>query len=199
MLLSAFLKGIAIGFSTAAPVGPIGVLCIRRTIENGRRAGLVTGLGAAVADVIAALIAVLALSLGNTFSRCSGCLHVAAGMFLVALGARMLTEKAAAHVSGTDGATGAWWFGSTFVLTLANPMTVLSFVAIYAAFGAAGNWGANLVMALGVFVGSMSWWMMLSGGVEALRLADNHAAAAWIGRISGGAIAGFGLWALVTG
>lgn len=200
MLFFVFVKGVVMGFSIAAPVGPIGLLCIRRTVANGRLAGLVTGLGAATADALYALIAAFGLTLGSAITKSSPLLHLVAGMFLIILGVRMAVAKPAMRAAAASGATAFWWFLSTFLLTLSNPMTILSFIAVFAALGPAdGGLSANLVMTLGVFAGSVAWWMLLSGGVGALCLSDNPKGSVWIGRISGGIIAGFGIWALLGG
>lgn len=200
MLIFAFLKGCAMGFSIAAPVGPIGLLCIRRTCENGRLAGLITGLGAAAADAVYALLAAFGLTLSSNLIHGSFWLHVIAGVFLVILGIRMAMAEPARTSATAGGATAFWWFASTFLLTISNPLTILSFIAVFAALGTAdGGLTGNLVMTLGVFTGSVAWWIILSGGIAVLGLSGKPKWSAWIGRISGCAIAGFGLFALLAG
>jgi threonine/homoserine/homoserine lactone efflux protein len=199
MFIFAFLKGVALGFSIAAPVGPIGLLCIRRTLDNGRWAGLLTGLGAATADAIYALLAAFGLTLSAAVTKSSPWFHSAAAILLIYMGAKMVTAKPAARAATADGTTAFWWFMSTFFLTLSNPMTILSFIAVFAALGPAdGGLPVNLLMTVGVFVGSAVWWLILSGGISALRLSYNPRLSVWIGRLCGGAIAVFGLWALLV-
>lgn len=199
MFVFAFLKGVAVGFSIAAPVGPIGLLCIRRTLDNGRWAGLLTGLGAACADAVFALLAAFGVTVGASLTRGSSWTHLAAAVILIVFGVKMAAAKPAAKAATSSGTTALWWFISTFLLTLSNPMTILSFIAVFAALGpAAGGLNSNLVMTLGVFLGSVAWWLILSGGVSALRMSNNPRRTVWINRISGCAIAAFGLWALLT-
>jgi threonine/homoserine/homoserine lactone efflux protein len=191
------VRGVVIGFSIAAPVGPIGVLCIRRTLADGRASGLLTGLGAATADAVYGAIAALGLTAltgalvgGQVWIRLIG------GAFLLYLGARTFLAKPAdraAAASGRAGLLGA--FASTFVLTLTNPMTILSFVAVFAALGLGTTHpdpasAAGLV--LGVFVGSALWWLTLSGAVSLFRSRFDEQGLRWVNRLSGAIIAGFG-------
>ena len=195
--MSPFVQGLTIGFSVAAPVGPIGLLCIRRSIADGRLAGFVSGLGAATADAGYGLIAALGLTAASRLllNYRIG-LQLAGGVFMLYLGLTMLRSRtpAAANPRNLGGLAGA--YGSTFLLTLANPLTILSFAGILAGMGAATFNGAPLV--LGVFLGSAVWWLLLS------------AAAGWVGgRLQQGArlravdlgaglvIAGFGVWQLL--
>lgn len=195
------LKGMVIGFSIAAPVGPIGVLCIRRTLAEGRAAGLLSGLGAATADALYGAVA----GLGLTFisSQLEGqqvWLRLFGGLFLLYLGVRTFIVHPAAEAAkaSSRGLLGAYL--STFFLTLANPTTILSFVAVFAGLGAGGG-GDYLSAALlvtGVFIGSAFWWLLLSGVVGALRSRFNPRAMSWVNRLSGIAIGGFGLLALAS-
>jgi threonine/homoserine/homoserine lactone efflux protein len=161
-----FLKGLLIGFSIAAPVGPIGLLCIRRSIADGRRAGFVSGLGAATADGIYGAIAALGLTaIMNVLLAYRTWLQLGGGAFLVFLGiatlqSRPATEAAGATCSPSLGSA----FVSTMVLTLANPMTILSFLAIFAGAGVDVGRGIlpPILMMLGVFLGSAAWWLILS-------------------------------------
>ena len=199
MLCTVFLKGVVLGFSIAAPVGPIGLLCIRRTLERGRMAGFLTGLGAATADTIFALAAAFGLSVSAAVTSCSSWLHIAAGIFLIALGLKMAADRPAAGAASARGGSPLWWFLSTFLLTLSSPVTILSFVAAFALLGPSGSGlEANLQMTMGVFAGSAAWWLFLSGGVGALRLSAQSQSTVWIGRISGVAIAVFGMWSLLV-
>jgi len=199
MLCTVFIKGLVLGVSIAAPVGPIGLLCIRRTMERGRLAGLITGLGAAAADTIFALAAAFGLSVGTAVTNCSGWLHVAAGVFLIALGLKMAAERPASGAAAAKGGSPLWWFLSTFMLTISSPVTILSFVAAFALLGpAGGGLASNLQMTLGVFAGSVAWWLALSAGVGALKLSPQSTGTIWIGRICGAAIAAFGVWSLLA-
>ena len=191
-----------IGFSIAAPVGPIGVLCIRRTLAEGRITGLVSGLGAATADAIYGSIAGFGLAfISNFLVSQQVWLRLVGGAFLLYLGIRTLLAKpseqaAATHGSGLPGA-----YASTFLLTLTNPITILSFVAIFAGLGLAGtasHYASAGVLVLGVFIGSAVWWFLLSGGVGLFRDKFNPRALLWVNRISGLIILGFGIFALAS-
>jgi threonine/homoserine/homoserine lactone efflux protein len=200
-VLSILVRGMVIGFSIAAPVGPIGVLCIRRTLAEGRAAGLVSGLGAATADAAYGGIAGFGLTFisgvlmgGEFWFRLIG------GAFLVYLGVRTLLARPAreAAAAGGSGLVGA--YATTFFLTLTNPMTILSFIAVFASLGVAsvgGDYGSAAVLVLSVFAGSALWWFGLSGLVSLLRSRIDARALRWVNRVSGVIIAGFGLLALV--
>lgn len=197
-----FLKGLVIGFSIAAPVGPIGLLCIRRSLTNGRVAGFVSGLGAATADALYGVVAALGLTaISNALLAHRSWLQLGGGAFLIYLGVATLRRPApaAAARAATASNLGADYL-SVFGLTLTNPMTILSFLGIFAGLGVGDSTGGALPacwLVLGVFLGSAAWWLLLSsaagwlgrrlqqGGLRALNLA------------SGLIIAGFGAWQLV--
>jgi threonine/homoserine/homoserine lactone efflux protein len=202
MDISFLLRGLIIGFSIAAPVGPIGVLCIRRTLAEGRASGLVSGLGAATADAIYGCIAGFGLTFisGILISQ-QVWLRLVGGGFLCYLGlktflARPAEQAASAEANGLVGA-----YASTFFLTLTNPMTILSFAAIFAGLGVASanaNYVSAAVLVLGVFIGSALWWLILSGGVGLFRARFNPHGLRWVNRISGAIITGFGLLVLLS-
>ena len=201
--MSFFVKGVVIGFSIAAPVGPIGVLCIRRTLASGPAAGVVSGLGAAVADAVYGCIAGFGLTFISTFLVSQRMwLQLFGGVFLCWLGVRTFlavpSAPAADTVAGREGLLGA--FASTFVLTLTNPMTILSFVAVFAGLGLAdtgGDYVSAAILVAGVFIGSAAWWLLLSGGVGMLRRRFDERGLLWVNRISGALITAFGIAALL--
>jgi threonine/homoserine/homoserine lactone efflux protein len=195
------LKGLIIGFSIAAPVGPIGVLCIRRTLADGRAAGLVSGLGAATADAIYGCIAGFGLTfISSVLISQQPWLRLIGGAFLCYLGVKTLLARPAEQAALAEGNGLLGAYASTFLLTLTNPLTILSFVAIFAGLGAAGaggNYIAATMLVCGVFIGSALWWLILSGGVSIFRSRFDGRALRWVNRISGIIIAAFGVLALV--
>ncbi len=204
MDLTFLLRGLAIGFSIAAPVGPIGVLCIRRTLADGRAAGLVSGLGAASADACYGFIAAFGLTfISNILIDQRIALRLIGGAFLVYLGIKTLLAKPAeqAQTAVTEGSHLVAAYASTFFLTVTNPMTIISFAAIFAGLGIAnanGNYRTAATLVAGVFLGSALWWLVLSGGVAWLRSRVNSFALQWVNRFSGVIITAFGLVALLS-
>ncbi|NWG19801.1 MAG: LysE family transporter [Chloroflexi bacterium] len=200
---SLLIRGMMIGFSIAAPVGPIGVLCIRRTLAQGHAAGLVSGLGAATADAVYGTIAgfgltfISVLLVGGQFW-----LRLLGGLFLLYLGVTTFVARPAerAAQAGGRGLLGA--YASTFVLTLTNPATVLAFAAIFAGLGLAsdahGDYAAATWLVLGVFVGSALWWVLLSSGVSLLRSRVGARSLTWVNRLAGTIIATFGMLAIAS-
>jgi threonine/homoserine/homoserine lactone efflux protein len=196
------LKGAVIGFSLAAPVGPIGLLCIRRSLAEGRVVGLVTGLGAATADASYGAIAAFGLTAVSTFLVAQKMwLGLFGGVFLCYLGVRAFTAAPASTAAQADRGGGlAPAYASTFVLTLTNPMTILSFIPVFAGLGlgfAPDARSAASVVA-GVFVGSALWWLLLSNGVALFRHRVGDRWMRSVNRVSGAMIFAFGLYALAS-
>ncbi|HEX9533551.1 MAG TPA: LysE family transporter [bacterium] len=199
-----FLKGMIVGLSIAAPVGPIGILCIRRTLASGRAAGFVCGLGAATADAMYAAAAGFGLTVvASVLVGGQHWLRLVGGLFLLYLGIR--TWRTAGQGGGVSiaadtnpGLLGA--YASTLALTLTNPMTILSFAAIFAGLGlaAGAQYASAAVLVAGVFCGSALWWFTLSTIVGALRHHLSTSGVRWVSRASGAIIAAFGVQALVT-
>jgi threonine/homoserine/homoserine lactone efflux protein len=199
---SFFLRGLIIGFSIAAPVGPIGVLCIRRTLANGRASGLISGLGAATADAIYGSIAGFGLTfISSLLIRQQGWLRLVGGTFLCYLGLKTFFARPAEQPALAKGNDLLSAYASTFFLTLTNPMTILSFAAIFAGLGvgsASGNYFSAGILVLGVFIGSALWWLILSSGVGMIWKKFNSLGLRWINRISGIIITAFGLFVLLS-
>ena len=197
-----FLRGLIIGFSIAAPVGQIGVLCIRRTLAEGRISGLVSGIGAATADAIYGCVAGFGLTfISNTLIGQQLWIRLIGGLFLCYLGLKTFFARPAKQVAPIEGRGLTAAYASTFVLTLTNPLTILSFAAIFAGLGVAsaeGNYLSAGVLVLGVFMGSALWWLMLSCGVGLFREKLNTTGLRWVNRISGAIILGFGVVALLS-
>lgn len=198
-----FFKAFVIGLSIAAPVGPIGVLCIRRTLVFGRRIGFISGLGAATADAFYGAVAAFGLTvLFRFFVQNARPLHLIGGILLLLIGLRtMLARRDVAVSADAPAPSGGLLpaYASTFFLTITNPMTIISFAAVFAVIAPAGglDYAAAAVTVAGVFLGSAAWWLVLSAGVGAVRQAAGSRLLAWVSRVSGGVIAGFGAAQLV--
>jgi threonine/homoserine/homoserine lactone efflux protein len=192
-----FLRGLVIGFSIAAPVGPIGVLCIQRTLANGRLAGLISGLGAASADGIYGVIAGFGITLISSFLLSQqSWFRLFGGLYLCFLGIRAFTSKPEIQVSQGHPKGLLGIYVSTFLLTLTNPMTILSFAAIFAGFGLPqghGDFTAATLLVMGVTTGSAIWWLTLSQIVSFLRERFNSRRITWVNRLSGVALFSFGI------
>lgn len=207
MDLPFFVRGLALGFSIAAVLGPIGVLCLRRTLANGFLTGLVSGLGAATADAGYAAIAGFGISaLGALLVDQRLWLRVVGGAFLVYLGVRTLLSSAPStagsehRTSGTRQLVGA--YTSTLALTLSNPMTILSFGAIFAGLGL-GSLGATstataVELVVGVFVGSAAWWLVLASVTARLRTRVTAPRLRLVNLLSGLLILAFGVQSLAS-
>lgn len=204
MDLSFLARGIVLGLAVAAPVGPIGVLCIRRSLAEGRTVGFVVGLGAATADAAYGAVAGFGLTVVSAFlvDR-QAWLRLVGGAFLIYLGLRTLLARPAERAAGGEGGGGGLLgaYASTFFLTLTNPTTILSFAAIFAGVGVGAKADASSVVLLvgGVFAGSVLWWLLLSTGVGLFRERVGPRAMRAVNAVSGAAILAFGLAVVWTG
>ena len=198
-----FLKAFIIGLSIAAPVGPIGVLCIRRTLVFGRRIGFVSGLGAATADGFYGAVAAFGLTvLFRFFVQNARPLHLVGGILLLVIGVRTMLARRDLQTAAGAAARGPALlpaYASTLFLTITNPMTIISFAAVFAVIAPAGglDYRSAAVTVVGVFLGSTAWWLILSTGVGAVRQTAGARVLTWVSRLSGGVIAGFGAAQLV--
>jgi threonine/homoserine/homoserine lactone efflux protein len=196
------IKGLIIGFSIAAPVGPIGILCIRRTLEHGRFVGFVSGLGAATADGLYGLIAGLGLTLITNFLIGQQLwLHFIGSIFLCYLGVKIFFSRPSNKSAKANGNKPFTAYISTFFLTITNPVTILSFIAIFSGLGIINNYTTtlSLILVLGVFLGSALWWLLLSSvaGIVANRM--KNFSLSFVNRISGLILLLFGLYGLMIG
>ena len=201
MDLQFFWRGLLLGLSISAPVGPIALLCLRRTLAGGRLYGFVSGLGAATADGVYGLVAGLGLSLaaGGLMSQ-GGWLRPAGGVFLCYLGLRTFFSRPAEQAVAVTGRGLAGAYLSTLALTLTNPLTILSFAAVFASLGLVGrpgNAGAVRMLVLGVFGGSAAWWLLLTTTADRLRGHIAPPVLRWVNRLAGGALVAFGLVGLI--
>lgn len=198
-----FIKGFFLGFSMAAPVGPIGILCIRKTLQYGRFSGLFSGLGAATADTLYGLIATFSLSLLSTFlMEQQFLLRLVGGAFLCFLGGKTFLSNPKEETPGrVSHKTLIADFISTFFLTLSNPITLFSFIAFFAGLGLVNvseKYTDATILVTGIFIGSSLWWLILSEGITFFRSRISTSTMAWINRIAGLVIVAFGLATLIS-
>jgi threonine/homoserine/homoserine lactone efflux protein len=199
----AFLKVCAIGLMIAAPVGPIGVLCIRRSLANGARAGFLTGLGAATADATYGAIAAFGLTaISGALLQHQQWLRLIGGLFLFYLGSKTYLSKPSEKPATPASDAGA--FTSTLFLTLTNPMTIFSFLGIFIGFGITerAEFHKASLVTLGVFLGSAAWWLFLSLATAYFRMLVTPRWMRNINRASGLIIIAFAvaaLWGLRSG
>jgi len=195
------LKGLLIGLSIAAPVGPIGLLCIKRSLNDGMAAGLATGLGAATADWFYGAVAGFGLASISGFLMAQQTpLRLVGGLVLIWLGISSFRERAVAEKSINDGRGLLTAYVTTVFLTLTNPSTIISFVAVFASVGlteTASSYGKAASFVAAVFTGSALWWLVLSSAVSLVRTRVTPGMIRWINRGSGLVLLGFGVsaWA----
>ena len=203
MNVGLLIKSFVIGLSIAAVVGPISVLCIQRTLSRGYVYGLISGLGVATADGTYSSIAAFGLTAISTFLVNEEVwIRAIGGAFLLYLGIRTIisrpAEKAAIAAKAHNLPSA---YASILLLTLTNPLTILSFAAIFAGIGVSGGKGGYLaatLVVLGVFLGSATWWLLLTSAVSLLRKKITPRRLAWLNRISGAVLVIFGIVALIS-
>ena len=197
-----FLRGLVFGFSIAAPVGPIGILCIQRTLTRGWLVGLLSGLGAATADATYGVLAASGVTLiSGILVDQAFWFKLVGGLFMVYLGVTHWRSRPAEKAALVEGQGLLEAYLSTVALTLTNPLTIASFAAVFAGLGlasAAGSPVAAIALVLGVFVGSALWWLVLSSGVSLLRTKFNARALRWVNKVSGLVLIVFGIVALFS-
>ena len=197
------LRGVAFGLAVAAPVGPIGVLCIRRTLAFGRAVGIASGLGAATADLMYGLVVALGLTaVTRPLEEHQALLRVVGGLALLVIAASTWRSRPAeAAETATDARTLRRAYVTTFALTLTNPATILTFLALFTSLGiaeAAGSGVDAVLLVVGVGVGSALWWLLLATGVGRLRARMSPGALSGVNKLSALVLGGFGVAALAT-
>lgn len=197
------ISGILIGLSIAAPVGPVGILCIRRTLSGGWLPGLLSGLGAATADAIYGSIAAFGLTaISSALVSQRYWLGLLGGIFLCYLGIRsMKADRPAIETTGNSkNAIGLFGdYASVFLITLSNPMTILSFIGVFLGLGlvAANSFRSSVTMVSGVFIGSSLWWFILALSVGTFRKRIGPKLMTAINYISGLTIIIFGIYSVI--
>ncbi|MDF2923377.1 MAG: putative threonine efflux protein [Paenibacillaceae bacterium] len=199
---SALLRGCVFGFSVAAPIGPIGLICMHRTLSYGRKYGFVSGLGAATADMVCAAFACFGItSVLLLNNRIEWLLRLAGSVYLCYLGLRILNSRSSVDREGEGANPLGGMYLSIVLLTLGNPITWMSFAGGFAGLGMYGEntaYASSLSFICGVFIGSSLWWLVLSLAADKFRTRLNNRIILGINRVSGGAIACFGVWAALA-
>jgi len=193
-------KGLILGFSIAAPLGPIGLLCIKRTLEGGRWNGILSGLGAASADALyGSLVAFGLAALFQQYTWIQSWTQILGGAFIFYLGLRFALTRKATGESGKDlSAAGLGKvYLTTFLLTMSNPVTIFAFLGMFAGAGVS-NTASAIWMVVGIFSGSMAWWVTLAFLSHWLGKRLNASVLLWVNRVAGIALMGFGIWSVVN-
>jgi threonine/homoserine/homoserine lactone efflux protein len=190
------IRGLVAGLIIAAPVGPVNLLCIRRTIEKGRKSGMVSGLGAALADTLYGAVAGFGISLVTQFiTREEFWIRMIGGAFLTGVGVVYYCKPPRSLAAREDDSGANSDFASAFLLNVTNPTTVLSFLAVLATLGVGGQrslW-RTIALVVGIFCGSMIWWTLVASAASHLRSRLTDSSLRWMNHAAGIAIGGFGL------
>lgn len=188
MLLIIFLKGIFIGFGMAVPIGPIGILCIRRTLSEGRLRGLIVGLGAATADLLYGCIAAFGLTfISDTLISQRIWIRLVGGVLLLFLGIRTYRKKPVDPDIPVNTVGFLKSYLTSFLITITNPLTVFAFIAVFAALGLGheATIFSGSALVIGVFLGSFLWFLSLSSGAVLFRKKLDKVGLKWVNRIAG--------------
>lgn len=183
-----FLKGIAIGFIMAIPIGPIGIMCIRKTLTEGRLSGLIIGLGAATADLFYGCVAAFGLTIiSDTLSDQRIWIRIVGGVLLLFLGVKTFRAQPKDSKFKTTGSGRLRSYLTVVVLTLTNPLTIFAFIAVFAAFGLGNGLGfySAVILVAGVFIGSCLWFLLLSSGTILFRKKLDLVGLKWVNKIAG--------------
>ena len=194
--LELLLRGALAGFAISAPVGPVNVLCVSRTIAKGRSAGIVSGVGAALADTIYGSVAGFSISfIIDWLLRELFWLRLLGGILLIAIGAVYYFKRPKSLKESGNESSPSSDIATAFFLTLTNPTTILSFLAVLAGLrlGEHRHWTMTLIVVGGIFVGAMAWWVTLALISGHFRDRFNDHAVLWMNRIAAFAIGGFGV------
>jgi threonine/homoserine/homoserine lactone efflux protein len=202
-IISYILKGILIGLSVSIPLGPIGILVIQKTLSSGKVRGFITGMGAAFADIVYAIIASLGISIViDIITKHHIYFQIIGGLFLIYLSAKVFFSNPIKQLRATKGSSNLMGdFLSTFALTISNPMAFFLFLGVFAGIGFLNNdfkpW-QSIYIIFGVLIGTSLWWYALSLFISLFRSKIRIRRLNWINKISGIVILAFGIAALVS-
>jgi len=183
-----FLKGIAIGFIMAIPIGPIGIMCIRKTLTEGRLSGLIIGLGAATADLFYGCVAAFGLTvISDTLVSQRIWIRLVGGALLLFLGVKTFRAHPKDPKLKTTGSGRLRSYLTVVFLTLTNPLTIFAFIAVFAAFGLGDglSFFSAAILVAGVFIGSCLWFLLLSSGTILFRKKLDLVGLKWVNKIAG--------------
>ena len=199
IIFGLLLKGLMAGLAIAAPVGPVNVLCVSRTLTKGWRAAIASGLGAAAADAFYGSIAGFSITFViQLLIREEFWIRLIGGIFLIGVGVLYYFKKPVSLQDTENDGTKRSDFASAFLLTLTNPTTVLSFLAVLAALHVGHeSWWLTCLLVSGIFAGSLLWWAILITVVNKFRSRFNDHAFSWMNRVAGLAIGSFGAFTFI--
>ncbi len=191
------LKSALIGFAVAAPVGPMGLMCMQRTLAHGQLAGLVLGAGVAAADFTYAAIAAFGVTtLTSALLAATPWIKLGGSVLLIYLGVKIALGKAGGATAGDAAAGHVRAFATAYGLTLTNLPTILFFAGIFASFGTFASVSESALFSVGVLLGSLAWWLVLTTLVRYGAAFIKPPFMLWVNRLSGAALVGFALYAL---
>jgi threonine/homoserine/homoserine lactone efflux protein len=188
MDFSFFLKGIIIGFAMAIPIGPVGIICVRKTLTEGRLRGLIIGLGAATADLFYGSVAAFGLTIiSDTLDSQRFWIRLIGGALLLFLGIRTFRTRPKELKIPINNSGILRSYLTTIFITLTNPLTIFAFLAVFAALGIGSGLGyfSASVLVTGVFMGSGLWFLLLSSGAILFRKKLDIAGMRWVNKIAG--------------
>jgi len=194
-------QGFLVGFVVSMPIGPIGLLCIQRSLSHGWLRGVSAGFGATAADLIYACLLGFGITFINDFlTEWAVWLRLPAAALLLFLGYRAIRTPAVEEDAAAAGSSARATAAATFSLMLSNPLTLVGFTAVFAALGGAtritGTVSAVLLV-VGVALGCLLWWSMLAGAATILRTRFRPAVLVWMNRVTGIGLIAFSLWLLL--
>ncbi len=183
-----FLKGIAIGFVMAIPIGPIGIMCIRKTLTEGRLSGLIIGIGAATADLFYGCVAAFGLTIiSDTLNSQRIWIRIVGGALLFFLGIKTFRAQPKDPKLKISSSGRLRSYFTVVVLTLTNPLTIFAFIAVFASFGLGDglSFVSAIVLVAGVFIGSCLWFFLLTSGTIIFRKKLDLVGLKWVNKIAG--------------
>lgn len=204
MWFTLLAKGILVGLLSSIPLGPIGVMCVQRTLSKNRRAGLASGMGAAAADTTMATLALFSLGFITSFIENNlMVIKAIGGIAVICVGATILMQNPVIQIrNNRSGRGSSLWsdFLSIFVVTIANPAYILVFVALFATFGVTneGRFLGSMLMIVGVAIGAGIWWASLTAAINAIRNRFRPRHLLYINRVAGSVIVALGLASILS-